>query len=63
MQFPLPPVMQVLLSELRRHGVRGVHLEMSAVNHRAKRFYQKLGFTVLQGPPDRDDVLYLGLEM
>jgi GNAT superfamily N-acetyltransferase len=56
-------MMSVLLAALRERGVSGVHLEMSAVNHRAKAFYLKLGFSILPGPADRTDVLILGLKL
>ena len=37
----------VLLDELRSRRSPGVHLAMSGLNHRAFRFYQKLGFQEL----------------
>ncbi len=54
-------MMETLLYKLTRLGSPGVHLAMSIVNHRAERFYQRLGFHELarveRGSPG---TLYLG---
>ena len=51
-------------------GSHGVHLEMSAHNERAMKFYKKIGFKVLKFEPDAsgkgappDDVLILGRKL
>lgn len=54
-------MMQHLLGALVQQGSPGVHLCMSAVNHRAYRFYRKLGFDELVrvGTPV-PQVIYMG---
>ena len=52
------------LDQLRQRGSPGVHLCLSAVNHRAHRFYQKLGFTELaRGGSPESPVIYMGLRL
>ncbi|CAF5214055.1 unnamed protein product, partial [Rotaria magnacalcarata] len=41
-----------IVDELKRLGSKGVHLQMSANNVRAFRFYTKVGFTVLEQDPE-----------
>ncbi|CAM2729170.1 unnamed protein product [Rotaria socialis] len=41
-----------IVDELKRLGSKGVHLQMSANNARAFRFYTKVGFTVLEQDPE-----------
>lgn len=56
-------MMRTMLSLLSQQGSHGVHLEMSARNKRALKFYMKLGFKILDysSYPDYDhDVLILG---
>lgn len=56
-------MMRTMLSLLSQQGSHGVHLEMSARNKRALKFYTNLGFEILDysSHPDCDhDVLILG---
>lgn len=50
-------MMRVLLDTLTARGSPGVHLAMALDNHRAARFYAKLGFHELARNPD---TLFLG---
>lgn len=64
------PLINTLLTELKTRGCRGLHLGMSSVNHRAYRFYRKIGFVELahvnddqvETTPDdpQEHTLYLG---
>ncbi len=57
-----PVMVGRLLDALRGAGSRGVHLTMSAQNHRAFRFYGKLGFVpLIHGPEFEEWTLGLGL--
>lgn len=54
-------MMRRQLETLERRGSAGVHLCMSAVNHRAYRFYRKLDFDELaRVGAGGDEVVYLG---
>lgn len=56
-------MMRTMLSLLSQQGSHGVHLEMSARNKRALKFYMNLGFEILDyssHPDYDDDVLILG---
>ena len=55
-----PRMIKTILSILKAKGSCGVHLEMSASNTRALKFYYKLGFTVLEFSDKSEDVLILG---
>lgn len=52
-------LMSTLLHALESLEVPGVHLEMNPANARARRFYEKLGFTEL--PTAEPDSLRMGL--
>jgi ribosomal protein S18 acetylase RimI-like enzyme len=54
-------MIQTLLSELRRQGSAGVHLEMGLNNVKALKFYEKMGFKELQRDEKEED-LFLGLK-
>lgn len=55
-------MMDILLGELRRLGSHGVHLGMHPENHRAHRFYTRLGFRELIHTGTGDSAtLYLGM--
>lgn len=57
-----PRMIKTILSVLKAKGSHGVHLEMSALNTRALKFYVKLGFSVLDlyDEISPDEVLILG---
>jgi ribosomal protein S18 acetylase RimI-like enzyme len=52
-------LMRSLFDALRERGVPGVHLGMHPENHRARAFYDRIGFTELIGPGEGPTV-YLG---
>jgi ribosomal protein S18 acetylase RimI-like enzyme len=55
-------MMDTLLERLAGSGSPGVHLGMSASNHRARGFYRKLGFQELtRTGSGADGAIYLGL--
>lgn len=58
------PMMRLIVAELHRRGVAGVHLGVSGRNQRALRFYARLGFEELgkTGAPGAE-VIYLGLRI
>lgn len=57
-------MMDLLIGEIRRLGSAGIHLAMHPENHRAHRFYSKLGFQELIRTGSGDtDTLYLGLRL
>jgi ribosomal protein S18 acetylase RimI-like enzyme len=57
-------MMMQLLARLRDRGSPGVHLGMSAVNHRAYGFYRTLGFTELtRTGSGAESSIYMGLKL
>ena len=50
-------MVNTLLEELKRRDSSGVHLALNAANHRAARFYQRLGFCELARA---EDTIYMG---
>ena len=56
-------MMTVVLDELRRRGLPGVHLGVGTVNARAQAFYRKLGFAELCRVGGADGCTYLGLRL
>jgi ribosomal protein S18 acetylase RimI-like enzyme len=54
--------METFVDALRKAGVPGLHLSMLTVNTRARAFYDKLGFEVLD-VPDAGELTYLGLRV
>ena len=56
-------MMTVVLDELRRRGLPGVHLGVGTVNARARAFYRKLGFAELCRVGGADGCTYLGLRL
>jgi len=55
-------LMETFVDALRKAGVPGLHLSMLTVNTRARAFYDKLGFEVLD-VPDAGELTYLGLRV
>ena len=53
-------MIDALLRALERRNVPGVHLGVSPRNHRARRFYAKLGFRELDPEGPADDVVLMG---
>jgi len=51
----------IILDELRRRGIGGVHLGVGTVNTRAQAFYRKLGFRELCRVGGADGCTYMGL--
>lgn len=57
-------MMETMLETLRRQGSPGVHLGLSALNERAHRFYEKLGFQELERVQEPDlELIYMGLRL
>ncbi len=57
-------MMEHMLQALVARGSSGVHLGVGAVNHRAVRFYTRVGFVELERvPADAPDVIYMGREL
>ena len=56
-------MMTVVLDELRRRGLPGVHLGVGTVNARAQAFYRKLGFAELCRVGGADGCTYMGLRL
>lgn len=56
-------MMELILDELRRRGIRGVHLGVGTVNTRAQAFYRKLGFQDLCRVGGADGCTYMGLRL
>ena len=56
-------MMGILLDELRRRGLSGVHLGVGTVNARAQTFYRKLGFAELCRVGGDDGCTYMGLRL
>lgn len=57
-------MMAGLMDRLRERGSPGVHLGVSALNARARRFYQQLGFEELVRRGSGDDaVVYMGIDL
>ena len=56
-------MMGMILGELRRRGLPGVHLGVGADNSRAQAFYRKLGFTELCRVGGTDGCMYMGLRL
>jgi len=54
-------MMQIVLGDLRRRGVPGVHLGVGTVNARAQGFYRKLGFAELGRTGGADGCTWMGL--
>ncbi|KAF2274012.1 GCN5-related N-acetyltransferas-like protein [Westerdykella ornata] len=48
-----PKLMGTFLEEVKRLGARGVHLGMVRGNHRAKKFYERLGWRLCEEVLDR----------
>jgi len=53
----------IILDELRRRGLPGVHLGVGTVNGRAQAFYRKLGFAELCRVGGDDGCTYMGLRL
>ena len=56
-------MMGMVLWELRRRGLPGVHLGVGTVNSRAQAFYRKLGFAELCRVGGADGCTYMGLRL
>ena len=56
-------MMTVVLDELRRRGLPGVHLGVGTVNARAQAFYRKLGFAELCRVGGADGCTSMGLRL
>lgn len=56
-------LMTSFLNDLRSRGVAGVHLGLGLRNHRALRFYSKLGFTELEKRGDPPNSMLMGLRL
>ena len=56
-------MMTVVLDELRRRGLPGVHLGVGTVNARAQAFYRKLGFAELCRVGGADGCTCMGLRL
>ncbi len=54
-------MMQTLLQALRESGSVGVHLGLGKTNTRALRFYQKIGFCLLQDESLSNAALWMGM--
>lgn len=51
-----PRLLDRLLKELQAAGVIGVHLGMVAENHRAHKFYDRLGFERFEGMKENGEI-------
>ncbi len=58
-----PQMMQHFLDALRAQGVPGVHLGLGLRNHRALRFYERLGFSELELRGDPPNSMLMGLKL
>lgn len=56
-------MMGILLDELRRRGLPGVHLGVGTINTGAQAFYRKLGFAELCRVGGADGCTYMGLRL
>lgn len=56
-------MMELILEELRRRGIGGVHLGVGTANSRAQAFYRKLGFQELCRVGGADGCTYMGLRL
>ena len=56
-------MMGILLDDLRRRGLPGVHLGVGTGNGRAQTFYRKLGFTELCRVGGADGCTFMGLRL
>lgn len=56
-------LMQTLLQALRERGSVGVHLGLGKTNIRALRFYQKIGFRLLEDESLSKAALWMGLHL
>ena len=54
-------LIETFLAALREAGVRAVHLGVATRNVKARAFYDRLGFEVIDVPDVSENLTYLGL--